>query len=127
MDVDRVFGSVSARIAAVGWPIKQRKVSAGLRRLVGIVMDNGGPWTGKLFDNGGSRHLFPNPVELPETFSLGMLKREVHCIRHNGLPLLRHYGASLLHGRTGTFISGVQETTNPVADCFQNRHKRVAF
>lgn len=29
-----------------------------------------------------------------------------------------------LHGRTGTFISDVQETTNAVPDCFQNRYKR---
>lgn len=26
--------------------------------------------------------------ELPETFSLGMLKREIHCVHDNGLPLL---------------------------------------
>lgn len=92
-----------------------------------ISTNRDGQWRSvvKLFDNDASRHLYPNHVELPETFSLGMLKREIHCVRHNGQPLLHHYIASLLPGRIGTFIKGVQETTNIVPDCFRNRHERV--
>lgn len=56
-----------------------------------------------------------------------MLKREIHCVHDNGLPLLRHYGASLPRGRTCTFISDVQGTTNVVVDRSRNMHKRIAF
>lgn len=56
-----------------------------------------------------------------------MLKREIHCVHDNGLPLLRHYGASLPRGRTCTFISDVQGPTNVMVDRSRNMHKRIAF
>lgn len=88
--------------------------------------ENGGiyPWTGKLFDNGAPLHLFPESRRTARDILLRNAQtRGSLCSPQWGTtctPLL----CISLHGRTGTFISSVQEATNAVPDCFQNRYKR---